>query len=617
MTKPKRVFCIVLLCLVAYACRFERNEYEPSVYKDGSALWISGNVPKDVKEVIFEIRSERNHDMSYYHQIHPDFSDVTATNSHPDWNIFYPVVDVFPSSDLKAFVKFKNYQDSKYSINGMFFQEKFPINGHIIELNPDQLFHWENSLHLDSAVGPVEDFYVTGKAKVQNGEINHIIQLFTRQWSGTVTLYFESQGTKKVINHRIELEKKENSDIFHLASYKGKGLDQKRLLASLSASIQYNLNSRNTSSNDPVKGGLYLFYDLAAQTYRRPTWLWSWGPSIKMMLEATNYPEINHHFTRAQLYEVSTKIGETTLRFQNTIENHPARGIITSRWSESKNMQVYKHDYEEFYNIADALFLAAWGLIPIYKHTGDDRFLSAVEKMVLSTKRIMDQHEIIPMDYMQRHGQWKNHAIDEQGFGLEGINELYQLTKEKEIQEIGYRYMNMLLPKLEHESGLWNRAWIIDIAEFRQPAGNTRGQGWAMEGLLAFIELSQDDAYVNKAVKMAEVLMEFQLQNGAWSVNFTEKNEKDICEKATALWSHLFYRLFHVTHEERHLQAARRALNWCLEHQYDGDDVHAYGSIPWSSSTSGVIYRKGFPLACNYTTGFFGLAVMEELTLMQ
>lgn len=69
------------------------------------------------------------------------------------------------------------------------------------------------------------------------------------------------------------------------------------------------------------------------------------------------------------------------------------------------------------------------------------------------------------------------------------------------------------------------------------------------------------------------------------------------------------------TGDDRHLAAARKALTWCIANQYSGPDPHARGGVISCCPHSGVNYRPWFRLCCTYTSGFFGLAALEELAL--
>jgi hypothetical protein len=57
----------------------------------------------------------------------------------------------------------------------------------------------------------------------------------------------------------------------------------------------------------------------------------------------------------------------------------------------------------------------------------------------------------------------------------------------------------------------------------------------------------------------------------------------------------------------------RRALRRRLDNQYRGPDPEAHGAVIGVSPHSAVGYRPWFRVSCAYTSGFFGLAVLEEL----
>ena len=139
-----------------------------------------------------------------------------------------------------------------------------------------------------------------------------------------------------------------------------------------------------------------------------------------------------------------------------------------------------------------------------------------------------------------------------------------------------------------------------------------------MEGLLAMNRMYPDTIYLDYAEKMAKKLKDSQNDDGSWSFIFDgDPEEVGISEKGTALWSLLFYQLYEATGKSGYLQAARKALLWCLENQYTGPDVEAIGGLVGSTPASMVGVRQYFPASCAYTTGFFGLAILEELKIQE
>ena len=176
--------------------------------------------------------------------------------------------------------------------------------------------------------------------------------------------------------------------------------------------------------------------------------------------------------------------------------------------------------------------------------------------------------------------------------------------------------MDNMIRMFESPNGLWYRRYHQDTKTVSRVESITRGQGWAMEGLLAMDRMIPDSIYLEKAVKLADHLLHYQQPEGYWFTRMQGTlKENGISEKGTALWSLLFYYLYERTGDERHLHAARRALAWCVRIQENGDDYHAFGGIAGVSPMSGVVFRPWFPLVCLYTCSFAGLAIIEELKI--
>ncbi len=464
------------------------------------------------------------------------------------WDIFYPVVDVVLSENMQGIMTFQDSINTSYSINGMFNEKLFDIVGSSASIMREYLLNWENNIYMQPVQAGMVSFCIVDFQEPDGNRINNTYTLLSDEWSGEIVI-LSQPGNEELLRKRIEA----NHPVLkegELEKFSEAGLSRERLIVSLEATLEFTMNAQDSSVFGKTRGGLNLFYDLDAQTYRRPTWIWGWGPSVKLLLDAAELPEITKDLPASKLKSVALDIGEASLKFQETDSSRPEFGIITSRWSENKGTLKSNYGFEQYYSIADAQFLAGWGWIPLYIETGDQRYLDGVRLLTEATGRLTDTFDLIPMDYMIRAGAWKDYALNEQGFGTEGINALYQVDPSDEYKQIGDAYMKMLLDKFETPEGIWNRLYMIDSATAVPPAYHTRGVGWAMEGLLAVFELTGDQAYLDKAVKMAAHLVDNQMEDGSWSYNFRLQDSGEISEKGTALWSLLFYKLFSHTQDE-------------------------------------------------------------------
>lgn len=603
----------VLLAILPIQC----SKQTLTVTKDGNNLYLKGSLPSGVSKIEVRLYSDRNKDISSYHQVShsdPDYKELSKASMKEDWGIYYPVVDVVLNENMEGVMGFQDSMKSSFSVNAMFNEKLFNIVGREARVQREFLLNWENNIYLQPFPAIMKSFYISDTFYSGRKKVFRNYRLLSDAWSGEIVI-IALPGKDELKRIRIEgnLPRQPDGEINR---YYSSGLSRERLIVSLAETVRFTMNAQDSSDFGQTRGGLNLFYDLDAQTYRRPTWIRGWGPSVKLLLDVADIPEIAQRIPASKLKKVAMDIGEASLLFQEADSSRPEFGIITSRWSENKGTLLSNYGFEQYFSIADAQFLAGWGWIPLFIETGDQRYLDGVILLTEATDRLIDTFDLIPMDYMVRAGKWKDYALNEQGFGTEGINALHQVDSSGRYREIGDEYMKMLLNKFETPEGIWNRRFMIEQNTAIPPAYHTRGVGWAMEGLLAVYELTGDEEYLAKAVKISAHLIDNQLDNGSWSYNFRMQDPAEISEKGTALWSLLFYKLFGHTNDQVHLEAARNSLIWCLDNQYDGSDIHARGGIIGISRQSGVIYRKWFPLACTYTSGFFGLAVLEELKLM-
>ncbi len=330
--------------------------------------------------------------------------------------------------------------------------------------------------------------------------------------------------------------------------------------------------------------------------------------------------------------EAAKLIGEASLRFQLLDKTHPAYGLTICRYDPKL---FYAEGFTGYLSPADSHFLAGYGWIPLYEATGDHRFLDAAVLQTEQIGRILTQDAIVEQDFVLKAGKWKNWTMDESGFGMQGFAEVYKVTRDEDHKRTGKEYLDGLINVLENPDGLWYRNWHRNQpgrTDDRWPAGKpvgvpvlmkdgetARGNGWAMIGLLAAHRMMPENGhYLDKAKTLAENMLNLQLEDGSWPFKLYESaSEGGVSEKGTPLWSMLFYQLYEVTKDPRHLEAAQRALQWCMKKQYAGEDLLAAGGIVGTTWAAGIVYRNYFPLICSYTMDWFGLALLEQLKLKE
>jgi uncharacterized protein YyaL (SSP411 family) len=330
-----------------------------------------------------------------------------------------------------------------------------------------------------------------------------------------------------------------------------------------------------------------------------------------MVLDAIKVPEIQELYDTDELIAAVDKIGRNVLRYQLKEEDHPSRGAFMVIWSRRFNR------YTKWIGTSDSGVMIRWALIPLFLATGDSTYLEASKYWCLQKGTMLDTFAVLPHYYRYDEDRFNEEILDETGWDPEGHAALYEVTGDDRFREIGKVFMDKHMKAFQREDGLWHRAYDWTTGKHVETLRMTRGLGWAMEGLLAMNRMYPDTIYLEYAEKLARNLQKSQNNDGSWSYIFDgDPKEVGISEKGTALWSLLFYQLYEATGTADYLQTARNALLWCLENQYTGPDSEAIGGLVGSTPASMVGIREYFPASCAYTTGFFGMAILEELKIM-
>lgn len=568
----------------------------------GGTLEISGRVPASLTEAELRIESDRNARMSKISDVSPLTPKQFPVPPAPAAvrEIYYPVVDVALQPGMEGVLVFS--ATLRVAFINQHFYKSTPAPSLVMKVPGDHLSFWENAVCVEPADVALQGFHLRLTVPVIHGGVHRQIELLSAQWSGRVTLH--GRNGEQLAEASIA------TAATPAPAPPGDPLSPARLRAAVAESAAYVLRSQERNPGSPVYGGLNLFYDVDAATYRSNYWIWGWGPAVSLLLDAGQVPEIAARFAPGQLGNAATQIGRASLRFMVEEPAHPSRGVTVSRWNRNLS---FASGFEERISVADAQFLAGWAWLPLYRATGDKAFLAAATTLAEATDRLSREQEVIPQDYYEEQNKFSDHILDESGFGMLGLAELYMTTKGDRHREIGRKYFESVRTKLQRPDGLWHRGWNR-LTGVMPAIYVTRGMGWAMEGLLAAHLAMPNDGYLKRATEMAEHLMRWQHPDGSWSFNADKPvAEVGVGEKATALWSLLFYKLHAQTGDPRHLAAARQALRWCVENQYFGPDPEARGAIICVSPASAVGYRAWFRVTCTYTSAFFGLAALEEL----
>ena len=576
------------------------------VSREGRRLELEATLPPGVTEVELRIVSSRNHTVAKHTDVSPLAPKSAAPRRAEPNETWFPIIDFELNPQMEGVATFGG-RGGLGAINGWIHRDKIMIEPQVV-IPGRQLELWENAIWLEPAATTLTGFHVRQRVPVSGGKLRHALQLLSDDWSGTIAVHAVTPDGRgaELARNEVGPAPSRTKPISALAQ----GLGRQRLIDSLVATAGFNVRAHHRNPASPFDGGLFQFYDLDARTYRSVHWIWGYGPSVKLLLDAAKIPEVAARFAPGELVKVADAIGRMTLRFS---ERNAIDMLVTSRWERRPELQL---GFAEALTPADGLFTMGLAWIPLYEATGDERYLTAAKRLAASIERLCEQEAIVPQNYWPATRTWSDFTIDESGFGTEGFAELYRVTGDTRYRDLSRKYLQQIVAKLERPDGLWDRSFVKTTGKSLATQRMTRGMGWAMEGLLAQHRADPQGGWLARATKMGDSLIATQLPDGSWAFNFDRPPaEVGISEKGTALWSLLFYRAHAASGEARHRDAARKALEWCVNNQYAGPDAEAHGGLIGVSPHSAVGYRPWFRVACTYASGFFGLATLEELKL--
>lgn len=295
---------------------------------------------------------------------------------------------------------------------------------------------------------------------------------------------------------------------------------------------------------------------------------------------------------------------DVTLNLQVLNPSSPAYGIIKTSAHEASTV--------------DSLFLAGWGWMPLYKETGNPKYIDAGRKLADAANRLMDEHKdvLIPQAYLFEDKKWKDIMSFESSMGLPGLAGLYLVTGDEYYKKTTIRLADLLIRAFEQSNGLWGVFYYQKTQQTSPVNYWTKAFGYIVDGLIEAHKAAPEQGYLEKALVIAEQVLKTQANDGSLSVRFDRSSEfVGVGDKATALWGGLYIRLYKMTRDKRYYTAGMKAIEWCMDHQYFGDDSLARGGIVGRSWPSGINFRHWFDVVVTYTVSFFGNALAEALSL--
>ena len=251
----------------------------------------------------------------------------------------------------------------------------------------------------------------------------------------------------------------------------------------------------------------------------------------------------------------------------------------------------------------DSAYIARNALLTAYKDSGDTQYIDRAKKCA---KWIIDtscNDGLVLFGYNIDKKKWiKDRNIVDIGFTAGLFSELYELTGDYKYKEFLDDFIEAFINTFYDRNA---KMFSSHINGKRKRNGGyfSRGQGWAMEGLI--------DAYlVNREKYIYEILESLtlevankQLPNGGWYCNLQKARSMmgEDCKGVSCIAKSLLIWAEYSKNRDLLICAGKKAYEWCKNHTDKNTGLilsfSCNGAIAHSKNTStGMLYANAYAL---------------------
>lgn len=271
-----------------------------------------------------------------------------------------------------------------------------------------------------------------------------------------------------------------------------------------------------------------------------PSWIWTNAAIVRYLCSTEDFKE-------------AIRIGDVLLALQGD----QGGWVVRSDFALDHEVPVLAPN--------DSAYIANNALLVLYERTSEEKYLRAAMKCADWIIRTARSDGLVWTGYNQTTGELlKKHTIVDTGFTAGLFAKLYLLTGDDRygafLEKFVDRFIELFFSK---RSGCF--ATSINIQNNKYGGSFTRGQAWALEGLIpAYCLLKTGDL---KDVIQANVdaLLRKQLKNGGWAYNLDKPYYGEDC-KGIPVIARALLDWNEIHQDERLLVSAKQAILWCERH---------------------------------------------------
>ena len=448
-------------------------------------------------------------------------------------------------------------------VEGNIKSKQIYVNGKAISLEPEQK---KGSFHCEASTFEVWEniiaFSIEDKVK------NVILKVLSE--TDVPSISSTGNGPKRESRHKIDIDG--NSSFL-----KNGSTDRSIYLA-----WEFIQNSLNQCEQSSFKGTYYGCFDETHNTYRLSSWLWCDAVVVKAMLVHADKVLDDEWILKAQI------LGSELIKRWTSSQNDVGGMLV--RWDVSMTSPI---GIVPWRSPNDVAFIAANCMLPLYEKTGNSDYINVALDMghwILEKGLLPDGR--MRVGYRDDLRVWDDSWLYvDAGSAGAFFSRMYNITSDETWRNALVCFIDWYITSFVTKDGFFRWTWSQNMLR-RGRNVFSRGQAWALDGLIAAYQATGERHYITIAENCADVLLRAQSYDGSWPY-ILERPSSGPCNKGTPIIAYQFLSLFQYTHDFRLKASAIRALEWCAENQRrDLDNPYTCGGI-FALNDEGAITGSG------------------------
>jgi rhamnogalacturonyl hydrolase YesR len=343
-------------------------------------------------------------------------------------------------------------------------------------------------------------------------------------------------------------------------------------------------------------------YDCDGRTYRLLSWRWTTGIAIEALLVAAD-----RGWCGPEGVQCAHQAAEA-LRQEIRRDGEHA-GSFVARWDVWNDSPI---GVVPWLAPNDVAFGVAHGLLPMFKLTGDSRYLAAA---VLTARWLADgcwtRDGHFRVGFREDTSSWADdwYYVDA-GIAAQLFASLSELEGSECWRSALKRFMDDYLNRLYLGRGAFRKTWRKDGR--RTDRGFTRGYAWALDALLAAWTGLRQEEYLTIATDVAAILLDRQAPGGHWNYELDNPGS-GACNKGTPILGYHLARLAASRPRDAAslLESAHAAEAWCRTALILNPDSPAHGGIAAWNAEGAISTQRNARTAFSYASAYYILLANE------